>query len=605
MIRKSFIILFVYLLFYFPANSQSVNQYEISFKNAVHHEAEVSVLFPNLSDKILKARMSRTSPGRYALHEFGKNVYHVKAYDSKGNELEIYRPDPYQWNITGHDGEVKLIYTLFAEQADGTYSAIDETHAHLNIPATFMYAKGLEHRPVEVTFNARKDLDWKVATQLKLLGDNKYYAPDLQYFMDSPVEISDFTLKEWEEESNGKKYTIRFALHHRDTEEAVNNYTDMVKAIVKEQQAVYGELPDFDYGTYTFLACYLPHVNGDGMEHRNSTILTSTRPLSTGAIRNIGTVSHEFFHAWNVERIRPASLEPFNFEEVNMSGELWFAEGFTSYYTNLILARAGIVSRDDYIIGLAGTLNYVINSPGQQYFSPVEMSYQAPFVDAATAVDPNNRGNTFISYYSYGSGLGLALDLELRTRFKEKSLDDFMRDVWKKFGKPEQPYTVGDLEEALAEYTGDEDFAALFFQRFITGKELPDYKSLLEKAGVKLAKANPGKVTLGSAIEIKEGCAVVASTVYVNSNLYDAGIEKGDILKSINGKAIYTQEELEAFLLLASPSQRIAIEYVQRGIAKNTHLELAEDKRLSTALIENPNKSQQAILNEWLKSGVK
>ncbi len=143
------------------------------------------------------------------------------------------------------------------------------------------------------------------------------------------------------------------------------------------------------------------------MEHRNSTIVTSTRSLADGADRNIGTVSHEFFHCWNVERIRPQSLEPFNFEDANMSGELWFAEGFTSYYDDLTLTRAGLIAQEDYIKGLTGTFNYVWNSPGRQFFNPIEMSYQAPFVDAARSVDDINRDNTFISYYSYGSMLGL------------------------------------------------------------------------------------------------------------------------------------------------------------------------------------------------------
>ena len=177
---------------------------------------------------------------------------------------------------------------------------------------------------------------------------------------------------------------------------------------------VFGELPNFDFESYTFLACYAPHVDGDGMEHRNSTILTSVRPLSEGGQEgNIGTVAHEFFHAWNVERIRPASLEPFDFEDSNISGELWFAEGFTSYYTNLTLCRTGIISEEDYANRLASVLSYVVNSPGRKLAGPVGMSQQAPFVDAATSVDEVNRENTFISYYSYGNVLGLALDLLL------------------------------------------------------------------------------------------------------------------------------------------------------------------------------------------------
>jgi predicted metalloprotease with PDZ domain len=201
--------------------------------------------------------------------------------------------------------------------------------------------------------------------------------------------------------------TIRIAIHHQGTPAQLDVYERAVRGIVRQQQAaIFGELPRFDFGTYTFIADYLPWVNGDGMEHRNSTILTSTGSLRERALGVLGTVSHEFFHAWNVERIRPASLEPFDFEEANMSGELWFAEGFTSYYGPLTLRRAGSRRRAVRAAMGRGTINTVVNAPGRRYFSPVEMSMQAPFVDAATSVDPHNRANTFISYYTWGAGSG-------------------------------------------------------------------------------------------------------------------------------------------------------------------------------------------------------
>src|SRR5690606_8384180 len=330
--------------------AQTVTTYDITFENAVHHEAEVTIQFTNLDDKPLEIRMSRTSPGRYALHEFAKNVYNVKAFDQAGNPLTITRPNPHQWDISGHQGFVKFEYTIFANRGDGTYSQIDELHAHLNMPATFAWARNYEHRPIEITFHTRVDLDWKIATQLKHLNENTYFAPDLAYFLDSPTEIADFHLRE--EILNGQN--IRLALHTRASDVEVDNYFRNVMGIVKGQEAVFGELPRFDYGEYTFLSCFMPNASGDGMEHRNSTVVSSSKPLNRPLGQtSLSTMSHEFFHAWNVERIRPASLEPFDFEEANMSGELWFAEGFTSYYTPLILARAEITTPESYIEGLA------------------------------------------------------------------------------------------------------------------------------------------------------------------------------------------------------------------------------------------------------------
>ena len=158
--------------------SQSYIKYDISFDNAAQHEAAIKVSFTNVTQGTFSFRMSRSSPGRYAIHEFAKNVYSVKATNSKGKELKITRPNPYQWDVAEHDGTVNVSYTLFANRGGGTYAQVDETHAHLNIPATFMFAPSMAETPIQVTFNPRKD--WKIATQLKQLFNNTYYAPNLQ-----------------------------------------------------------------------------------------------------------------------------------------------------------------------------------------------------------------------------------------------------------------------------------------------------------------------------------------------------------------------------------------------------------------------------------------
>jgi len=596
---KNIVILLVSFIFMSSVSlAQPINSYKISFENAVHHEAEIHAEFTNLKNKVLELRMSRTSPGRYALHEFAKNIYNVKAVDSEGNRLPISRPNPYQWNVADHDGTVKVSYTLFANRGGGTYSQIDETHAHLNIPATFLYAPAYAKRAVKVEFITQKDLNWKVATQLKPVGDDTYYAPDLHYFMDSPTEISNYTIRSFKTNSNGKEYAINFVLHHNGTDEEFDQYFENVKKVVVQEIAVYDELPDFDYDEYTFLACYIPNASGDGMEHRNSTILTSTRSLAAGGIqRNIGTVSHEFFHAWNVERIRPKSLEPFNYEKVNMSGELWFAEGFTSYYTGLILCRAGINTPKKYVKGLAGSLNYVWNSPARNYFNPVEMSYQAPFVDAARSVDPVNRDNTFISYYSYGSVLGLALDLSLRNLENDKNLDDFMKLVWKTYGKPEIPYTVGDLQNLLSDYVGAE-FSNHFFLSYIYDSQMPDYKTLFASVGVAFEQTKLNEVSLGVRLNTKWK---ISSNPFKDGAAYKAGLENGDKIISINGVAMTEEVSPTDYLAQFKPNQTVTVIFKRFEEQKETQLTFDTNASYITLLLENVSKKVNNRRNEWLK----
>ena len=150
--------------------------------------------------------------------------------------------------------------------------------------------------------------------------------------------------------TNGKSGDAQFrvSLHHRGTKEEADAFARMCEATVIEAEGVFGAFPKYDNGTYTFLLDFLPYVNGDGMEHRDSTVITATRDIHDSAAQLISTVSHEFFHYWNVKRIRPKSLQPFDYEQANMSGELWFAEGFTNYYGPLVLRRAGLWSLDRF-----------------------------------------------------------------------------------------------------------------------------------------------------------------------------------------------------------------------------------------------------------------
>ncbi len=579
------------------------NSYSISFENAGHHEAEIKATFPNLSMDTIGIRMSRTSPGRYALHEFAKNVYNVTATDSKGTPLTITRPNPYQWNVSGHDGTVNFSYTLFANRGDGTYSQVDETHAHLNIPATFMFVPELSDRNITVDFNVREDLNWKVATQMPKVSDNTYSAPNLQYFMDSPTEISNYSSREFEVESNNKKQTVQFILHHNGTEEELDTYWEKVKKIVLAEKDVFGELPNYDFGTYTFLACYVPNASGDGMEHRNSTILTDREGLAEGGMEgNIGTVSHEFFHSWNVERIRPKSLEPFDFTEANMSGELWFAEGFTSYYTNLILCRAGIITPTAYIDGLTGTFNYVWNSPARQFFNPIEMSYQAPFVDAATSVDPVNRENTFISYYSYGSVLGLALDLSLRQ--KNLNLDDYMKLVWQTYGQKETSYTVEDLHKMLNKYAGP-DFGNQFFGNYVYKSDMPNYAPLFKSVGV-VIKQDSTKPFFGASVSIKDdGTAVIDRNVPIGSPAYKAGLENGDVIISINTISFKKEQRFSDFINQFKVGDVLEVTFKRYGVERSASLVLQADPSYSIQLMEKegvkPSKEVLAKRKAWLK----
>ena len=583
--------------------AQAPIRYEVSFPNAAHHEIRIRATFTGVTQPTLEAVMSRSSPGRYALHEFAKNVYSLTATDGEGHPLQIARPSPYQWNVSGHKGAVVLEYTVFGDRADGTYDGIDETHAHLNMPATFVWAHGMDKTPMSFRFLIPEGSKWKVATQLIPNADGSYSSPNVDMMMDSPVELSNFDLPEW---TVGDRQ-FRMAIHHTGTKQEADAYAKMAQAVVTEAEGVFGAFPKYDGGNYTFLIDYLPYASGDGMEHRDSTVISGTRSLKAAAAQSIGTVSHEFFHSWNVERIRPKALEPFDFEKANMSGEMWFAEGFTNYYGILVLKRAGLNSIDRFAQSMGFAVSSVLTSPGRLEFNVIDMSRQAPFVDAATANDPVNRQNTFISYYTYGQVIALGVDLSIRTRFPGKSLDDWMRQMWKEHPDVQKPYTLEDLQSALANATGSKDFAAEIFSKHIYGKDPMDYTALLASAGLSLQKRPGNHVWFGAQqYEMTDTGMSITGPVLRDTPAYAAGLDRGDTVLEFDGKTLKTDADLTKWLDAHKPGDKVKLKIETRAGKKDVETTITESPALELLPFENVSKpvtpAQLKLRNEWLSS---
>ena len=621
---KRFIAVVLFAFVSTSAWAQAPIEYKLSFPSPEHRWMQVEARFPEVPAGALQVRMARTSPGRYALHEFAKNVFDVTIANGKGQPLTATRPDLHEWDVTGHDGTVVVTYKIFGDRTDGTYLGIDSMHAHINIPAALMFARGWFERPARVTFVRPAGKTWKVATQLFPTADPLVFtAPNIHYLMDSPTDFSDFMLRTFTVDDGQKRPggppTFRIALTHDGTEGEADAFAKDVERIVREAINIFGELPMFETNTYTFLCVYLPWANGDGMEHRNSTSLTSS-----GALRNpqqrqglLGTVSHEFFHTWNMERIRSKGVEPFDFERADMSDDLWLGEGFTSYFDGLILERAGLMTFDRFTAELGGIINEVALSPGRKFRNPIDMSRLAPFVDAAATIDRTAWQNTFISYYTYGSAVGFGLDLELRARTNGRvSGDDFMRALWTAFGRPGQkepgkvatPYTIDGLKETLAKVSGDRAFANEFFTKYVEGRELVNYEQLLARAGLVVRKRNAGKAFAGQAQLQPGGSALrVGSQVPFDSPLYKAGIAQDDQIASLDGTDLVSMAAFDEALARNKPGATVRIRFIRRsGEIVNTTMTLDEDPRVEVVAIEKTGGTltddQRRMRETWLNS---
>lgn len=598
--------------------------YRVTFPAAEHHWLQVEATFPDVGRDALIVRMSRSSPGRYAIHDFAKNVFAFDAFDGGGRPLRPSRPDTDAWQVAGHDGTVRVVYRVFGDHADGTYLGVDTTHAHLNMPATFAWAVGFELRPISVTFEPPAGSNWTAGTQLfPTPSPFTFTAPNLQYLMDSPTELAQLVGTSFRVPNGSSTSTFRILVHAGGSQADVDLFARSAERLVREARAVFGEFPEYEPGHYTFIIDGVPWGFGDAMEHRNSTFISvpglslATQP---GRRQALSAMSHEFFHNWNVERIRPAGLEPFDFTRANVTCCLWFAEGFTEYYGTLLLMRAGL--GDQPPVGAVGS---VVGGSGRTVRSAVEMSEYAPYADAAVSNDLTDRERSFISYYTYGAAIALGLDLSLRELSNGAvTLDDYLRRLWTIYGAPPAlrpgyvatPYTLQALRAVLADLTGNRGFADGFFDRFIEGREVVDYRALLARAGFAVRPVTPGRGWIGDAevVEAAGGLLVGVDAagdrapVAFNSPLYQAGIDEGDVIISIDGRPA-------TLVLWNDVSQKAPGSLVPLGVRRrdgrtvDTLLSVAANPRVQIVPVEvtggTLTAAERAFRQSWLGTQVR
>jgi predicted metalloprotease with PDZ domain len=600
-------------------NAAAPVSYRFTVPEPQHHWMQAEVAFSGLDAAPLELRMSRSSPGRYAIHDFAKNVYDLHAVDAGGRELTVSRPDPSGWIVGSHGPAVTVRYKVYGDHVDGTYLAIDTTHVHMNMPAAILWARGFDETPATLAFEPPAGVTgrpWTAATQLHPGSSPlSFTAPNLQYLMDSPVEFGPLSYRQFTVGSR----VFRFAVHHGGSDAELDRFVRDVERVVREEGAVFGEYPEYEPGTYTFLADYLPYADRDGMEHRNSTVMTSASSIQNDRGGLLGTVAHEFFHNWNVERIRPRDIEPFDLDRANMSSDLWLAEGFTEYYGSLSLQRAGLSNLVETGHTFGDLVDTVLTQPGRALRSAEEMSRMAPFIDGGRTMDRTNWTNTVISYYPFGGAIALALDLTLRDRSDNRiTLDDFMREMWRVHGKPggtregyvDKPYTTDDAQARLAAVSGDAGFAKNFFDRYVRGHDVVDYARLLQRAGMALARRDADRAWLGDIrLDARGDGLRVSGVVPANSPAYAAGIDQDDTLTQLAGERVSTPDAVNTVLNRHRPGERISIAYIDRaGATRSATIVLAENPHVDVVPAENAGSSlsaaQKTFRDRWLRSQV-
>ncbi|MBL3656750.1 M61 family metallopeptidase [Fulvivirga sediminis] len=574
--------------------AQIVNNYKISFDKAEHHEAHVEATFTNLRRGTTSLTMSRNVKGDYGTHAFAKNIHDVKITDSRGRDIKsVSRPNLSQWDVTGHDGTIHVEYNLFADQADGIFSQIDETHALLNNPSAFMYIEAVESRPIEINFELG-ERNWRIATHMSEVSKNTYLASNLQDFMDSPVLLSNYILRERKVGDTGKPQTIKMALHYYGTDQEADDFFDTVMKVLTEESKIFGGFPIFENNEYLFLACFMPQVSEGGVAHRNSAVITSPTSLAYGGVeKKVEVFSRQFMHAWNKERITPLGLKPFNYQNQNLTEELWFTDGFSEYFTQLALCRSKLITPEELIASFSNTYNRVWGSSNSK-LNAIEYSRKVNFAFQKS----KNENTSYLPHRDYGFLLALALDMTLRNKSSELSLDNFMMLFWTKYGKTEINFSNDNLYITLREYAG-KALADKFFENYVYDNDIPKYDKLLEQVGLYLRPLETPYI--GAQVEFTQnGTAQVAEYTVKNTPAYNAGLEKGDIIISIGGSTFSNREQFEETMSLLSSEKSTEIEYRRNGRTRTEEIDIETNPEVEFGLFPEPKEKELTARNQWL-----
>ncbi len=559
--------------------------YRLAMPHPSSHLFEVSIEVERPADSNIDSldfQMPKWSPGRYAVFDFAKNVQEVSARNvcPPGLDCDLANPsitrvDDQTWRVDvgsfklpGRQTIVFFNYKVFANDLSGTFSELDSRHANFNGGCVFMYVVNHKQDPVLLSIDPPKD--WRIVNGRTDKADQRdWQFPNWDIMIDTPTEVA----LDWTEDNfkvDGKEYHV--VVHSLGNEGGKRRaLVSDIEKIVKTETAMWGA-PEFD--SYTFLVHFAAdgHSN-DGMEH-----LTSTQIILPGKLADPGmyeealdAIAHEFFHVWNVKRLRPIELGPWDFTRPANTRGLWIAEGITNYYGHLMQRRAGLWNDQKLWSTLAQQITEIENAPGSRLMSAEESSLSAPFIDDAVHAQQTNLANTSISYYPKGEILGVALDLLIRGKTAGKtSLDEVMRRMYEEFylKSPNATYYLRgrgykpeDFERVTSEVAGAD--MSDFFKRYVRGVESPPYEEAFAQVGLRFVQQPRQPASVGISADENDLNNFKVMGVRPGSPAADAGLEVGDTINTFGGTKLKTGNLLKV-VGRYKPGDRVALT-VQRG----------------------------------------
>ena len=572
-------------------------QYQVAMPQPESHLFEVTLQVTAWQGSVLDLKLPVWTPGSYLVREYAKHLQDFSATDGEGLFLKWCKQSKNHWQVdTANVADIVVKYRIFANELTVRTNHLDATHGYFNGAALFFYLPGFEQQPIYVAIAPAKP-DWRVTTALPGVEGqvNTFFAKDFDTLVDSPFEIGSHELFEFEVLGKSHELAIWGEGNYQ-----VDSIIRDAKKIIQVEADLFGGLP---YDRYVFLL----HLSGSGyggLEHKECCSLIYSRFGFRAKDKYKGflqLLAHEFFHLWNIKRIRPKALESFDYERENYTPSLWFGEGTTSYYDLLIPYRAGIYDVKAYLKDLSKEITLLQTKPGRKVQPVSESSFDAWIKlyrrDA-------NSDNSQISYYLKGEMVSLLLDLLIRERHRNKrSLDDVMRLLWEQFGRGEIGYTPEQLKQVIESVAGinlDD-----FFARYIDGTDELPFDQYLEPFGLRLKAEfeddNPPH--LGLTAKAENGRELV-KFVEAGSPAQLAGVDAGDELLAIDGIRV-TAEGLSDRLKDYQAGNTIQITVFHQDELRTLPVTLAPPHPNSYKLValEKPSQVQEQNFTGWL--GVK
>jgi predicted metalloprotease with PDZ domain len=563
-------------------------RYSIVPKQPAAHLFEVTVTVTDPDPSGQRFMLPVWIPGSYMAREFARNIVTLRAFNEAGRKVRVEKTDKHTWQAAPVSGALTLRYEVYAWDLSVRAAHLDDTTGFFNGTSVFLAAVGHEDAPCLVDIQKPAGpayRSWRVATALpeargtRRYGFGEYSAQNYDELVDHPVTLGEFALTTFK--AHGVPHDIVIA--GRVVALDMARLAADLKRICEAQIALFEpKSKKAPVERYVFMTQAVSDGYG-GLEHRASTALICNRtdlpvegrPQTTEGYRTyLGLCSHEYFHTWNVKRIKPAAFAPYDLTRENYTSLLWLFEGFTSYYDDLILVRSGLIKPEEYFSLLGKVVGGVLRGSGRLKQTVAESSFDSWIKYYR---QDENAPNAIVSYYTKGSLVALAFDLSIRAQTgNRKSLDDVMRLLWQRFGRDfyrGKPVgvTENEVEALFAEATGAE-LGALFEQAVRSTRDLP-LDTLLEPFGISLAPEADRNARPSLGARLRGGADCTLAAVHDGSAAQKAGLSAGDVLVAIDGLRV-TGANLDALLSRYLPGAKVEVHAFRRDELRTAQVKL-------------------------------